>query len=570
MPLSSYTTTAPLVTSRTSPTASIRPSLTPHDAEVLASRAITSATATVRGYRSVTATEAQAYGFPAVAGLLIPSHNTAGDVERYQLRPHTAPVDQKTGRPRKYLWPSGCRQSLDVPSSSLATLRDVEAPIIITESSMKADAIRSDLARLGREHRYCVLAVAGVYGWRSGGMPISDHQDIPWRRKAGARITHRRPVYLAFDSDAATNPNVIRARWEYAAYLRRRGATVRTIDVPANDDGGKQGVDDFLAAGGDLPALINTATPAPDIMPAVDASDDATLSEVERLRARVAYLERECATLVLTAKNPHVAGTTKMMVMNVGTRVRAKASRGDVEPDGRVRLSPAEISEDYRPKPEPGQPRMKTNPDGSPFLLTRSSVKNLARAAHDAGLINVEMIPVRKVRGNGRPYEDHDLLFAPPVSLAAFIAPTARYAPSEPTTRKDYEHQAPCWECGEVHARTVNTTRRTICGTVDDPGCGAVVRETAQTLTIPAPPADRPTITDAQRGDLDRKTGTVTKNVPINTDRPHPSFPAPTYYSVTNNVPVPDPPVIAPTPSPTPLLISPADLDARLTANGWN
>jgi hypothetical protein len=396
-------------------------------------------------------------------------------------------------------------------------------------------------------------------------MPLSDHQDIPWRRKAGARITHRRPVYLAFDSDAATNPNVIRARWEYAAYLRRRGAAVRTIDVPPANDGGKQGVDDFLAAGGDLPALINTATPAPDIMPAVDASDDATLSEVERLRARVAYLERECATLVLTAKKPHVAGTTKMLVMNAGTRVRAKASRGDVEPDGRVRLSPAEISEDYRPKPEPGQPRMKTNPDGSPYLLTRSSVKNLARAAHDAGLINVEMIPVRKVRGNGRPYEDHDLLFTPPVSLAAFIAPTARYAPREPTPRKDYQHQESCPSCGEVHGRTVNTTRRTICGTVDDPGCGAVVRETTQTLTIPVPPADHPTITDAQRGDLDRKTRTGTKNVPINTDRPHPSFPAPTYYSVTKNVPVPDP-----SPSPTPPSIRPADLAARFTANGWD
>lgn len=519
--------------------ATAHPLLTPHDAEVLASRAITSATATARGYRSITATEATTYGFPAVAGLLIPSHNTAAEVERYQLRPHTAPVNQATGKPRKYLWPSGCRQSLDVPPASLATLRDEATPVIITESALRADAIRSDLALLTMEHRFCVLAVAGVYGWRSGGMPLSDHQDIPWRCKTGERITHRRAVYLAFDSDAATNPNVTRARWEYAAYLRRRGAAVRYIDVPATGDGGKQGVDDFVAAGGDLLALIDTATPAPDIMPAVDASGDASLSEVERLRARIAYLERENVTLVLAGKNPHVAGTTRVMILNAATRVRAKASRGDVEPDGRVRLSPAEISGDYRPKPEPGQPRMKTNPDGSPILMTRSSVKKIAGDARAAGLIDFEMIPVRKARGNGRPYVDHDLLFAPPVSLAEFIAPTARYVPDEPTLRKDYRHQEPCPSCGEVHARTVSTTRTTICGTVNDPGCGAVVRETEQTLTIPVPPADRATITDEQRADLDRETGTGTFFVPIKNVGP---LPAPTYYSVTKNVPVHDPP----------------------------
>ncbi len=480
-------------------------------------------------------------------GLLIPEWTTGGVQRGYKLRPDNPRIG-KNGKPIKYESPAGSRLQLDCPPSMTHALRDPTIPLYVTEGSKKADAAAS--------HGLACVSISGVYGFMRRKLVLDDLDDIDLEDRA---------VRVAFDSDVTTNPKVADALHRLCAALSRRGANVE-VTTFMDADGAKVGFDDYFVNGGAVDGLDALTRPwdgrAPLEGPELTGDLEA---EVERLRARVAYLERECATLVLTAKNPHVAGTTKMLVMNVGTRVRAKASRGDVEPDGRVRLSPAEISEDYRPKPEPGQPRMKTNPDGSPYLLTRSSVKNLARAAHDAGLLDVEMIPVRKVRGNGRPYVDHDLVFTPPVSLAAFIAPTARYAPSEPTPRKDYEHQAPCRECGEVHARTVNTTRRTICGTVDDPGCGAVVRETTKTLTIPVPPADRPTITDAQRGDLDRKTRTGTKNVPINTDRPHPSFPAPTYYSVTKNVPVPDP-----SPSPTPPSIRPADLAARFTANGWD
>lgn len=245
------------------------PRLTPHDAQVLASRAISPAIAEARGYRSISGAEAKDNGFPPLAGLLIPSHNTAGEIARYQLRPHIPPFDRDTGKPRKYLWPTGSRQSIDVPPPSLPALRDVEAPLIITEAPLKADAIVSALDAAGMKG-VAVIAVAGVFGWRSDGMPLSDHQDIPWRHKRGERIRRRRAVYLAFDSDAATNPNVCRARWEYAEYLRRRGAAVQYIDIPPDDDGGKRGIDDALAAGHDLRALIQSASPAPDTLPAIE------------------------------------------------------------------------------------------------------------------------------------------------------------------------------------------------------------------------------------------------------------------------------------------------------------
>lgn len=521
------------------------------DAEVLRSRAIPPHIAAARGHRTITADEACDLGLRACAGLLIPSWNTQGEIERYQLRPHDPPIDPDNGRPRKYLWAAGSHQTIDAPPTpaNLEALRNVKAPVIITEAPLKADAIAAALEAGGIDG-VAVIAVAGVYGWRSDGMPLSDFGDLPWRHKEREAIRHRRRVYLAFDSDAATNPNVGRARWELAQYLRRRGARVKFIDVPPADDGGKQGIDDALAAGIDLREMVSAAYPAPDIMPEIgrqlsaDHYDDERVPEVERLRARIAYLERENAALVRTSKNPNLTGAMRALVLNAGTLALSKASRGQADDRGRVTLTPAEISGDFRPKPEAGAPRMKHNPDGTPFLMTRSSVKKLAAEAKAAGLIDFEMHKTRKDRGNGRPYWDDDLIVTVPGSLADFIAPAAAYAPSEPKTRKDYRYQDPCPHCGEVHARTV--LRQTICGTEDDPGCGAVIRET--TVTLPVPAADRPAdeLTPEQRERLEAATaadaeaaGTVTKNVPIDDDPVNTPSPARTFSSVTKNVPVP-------------------------------
>jgi hypothetical protein len=359
-------------------------------------------------------------------------------------------------------------------------------------------------------------------------VPLSDHRDIPWCRKQGKRVKSHRTVLLAFDSDAETNPAVIMARWQYAQYLRRRGAKVLYINVPPAPDGSKRGIDDAIAPNpGLLLELIAGTTPAPDACPAVDVSADTQLTETERLRARVDYLQRENAALVLVSTNPHLTGSMRTLVLRTGTLALSKASRGEVEPNGRVRLSAADISGDYRPKPDDGESRLKTNADGTAFHMARSSVKKVALDAREAGLLDFELVPVRKTRSNGRPYNDHDLLVRSPLSLAAFIEPAARYAPDQPVLRKDYRHQEPCPSCGEVHAWTVS--RQTVCGTLDDPGCGTIIRDTV--ATRPVPPADRPVMTDEEDAELDQRTaaqpgattvnrstgqdiGTGTQNVP--------------------------------------------------------
>src|SRR5206468_3537951 len=70
---------------------------------------------------------------------------------------------------------------------------------------------------------------------------IDDLAPIAWQGRL---------VPLCFDSDAATNPNVRRAEWDLAETLRRHGAIVRIVRLPAGDPGpdgtpAKVGLDDF-------------------------------------------------------------------------------------------------------------------------------------------------------------------------------------------------------------------------------------------------------------------------------------------------------------------------------------
>lgn len=491
-----------------------RPRYTAQDHEVIRSRNIPRSLAEAAGLRSITADEAGAYGHRALSGLLIPSWNTQGEIDRYQLRPHEAPIDPDTGKPRKYLWPAGARQSLYVPPSCLDALRDVTAPLIITEAPLKALAIVAAMEAEGIAG-VAVVAVAGVYGWRSQGMPLSDHGDIPMNRKEGERIRYRRRVLLAFDSDALTNPHVSRARWEYASYLRRRGARVQIIDVPAAPGGGKQGIDDALAAGLTLRAMVKTATPAPDIMPALDTDTaiDGEASELERLRTENAALRAHVSTLTQVITTPHVPARTKALILRSHTLAKAKAARGEVDDAGAARISTAEISNDWRPATPRGETTPATNTDGSVPLMKRGAVLKAAREARALGLIDFTERKVRRESENGRTYQDTEIVIKPPASIVAGLRPVATYTPAALAPRP-YRKQEPCPHCGEVHERTV--IRQTFCGSDDDPGCGGLISEPAP-MVLKVPPASDPDATPEQRAKLERVTAaresSSTKNV---------------------------------------------------------
>ena len=499
--------------------------LNAHGSEVMRSRGIAPGVAANRGSRSVTAQEATRYGFRPGTGTIIPSHNTQGEIERYQLRLERPPIDADTGKPMmKYLWPKGSRQSIDVPPASLEFLPYTDIPVILTESPLKADAIVSALTTAGID-RYCVIDVAGVYGWRSNKMPLSDFGDMPW---------HGRTVYIAFDSDALTNADVTRARWELSQFLRRKKARVLYIDVPPAADGGKQGIDDALAAGHTLVAMIASAYPAPDIMPALtlDAETDTEVPEIERLRTAIARLRRQVSVQAQIIKNPCLTDKEKAVAFSFITGAAEKKARGDVGADGHSRMSSSETGHDYRERPEKGESLPATNKDGTLPITKRSNVKPIITKLRDAGILPVTLEPTTRKDAKGNTYPDTDFVAKIDDPLET-LANLANYRGKK--DRKPYTRLEPCQHCGEVHPRRVETTSKTYCE-----GCGSQTGENETTTRIiPLPVANDPDATDEERADLERRTASETgstKNVEANPTVNTSPSPSPSNYSSTKFV----------------------------------
>jgi hypothetical protein len=216
--------------------------LSPQHAAMLRASAISPEVAARRGYRTVwTKDELAAARFAdsqrQVPTLLIPVCDATGEVVLHQHRPDHP--RRRKGKPLKYETPAGARMAIDVPPAlDRVTLNDPAVPLIVTEGVKKADAAVSvGLA--------CV-ALLGVWNWRGknaqGGVAtLADWDTI---------VLKGRHVYVCFDSDVTTKPEVAQALSRLRAFLVARKARVRIVYLPAASNGGKQGLDDFLAAGG--------------------------------------------------------------------------------------------------------------------------------------------------------------------------------------------------------------------------------------------------------------------------------------------------------------------------------
>jgi Domain of unknown function (DUF3854) len=258
----------------TSPVASLTPApdygaaIFPQHADRLEKSAISPEVARERGYVSVdTRTRLDSAGFAKwqrrVPGLLIPVHDTSGAVATWQYRPDS-PRTTKAEKVVKYETPGGSRLVLDVPPRVRAQLGDPDVPLWITEGVRKADAAASaGLACIG---------LSGVDGWRGtngqgGKVALSSWNDI---------ALNGRRIYLAFDSDAASNPKVAGALERLGSYLLGKQADVRFCYLPSGEDGAKVGLDDYLAAGGSIEALIEGSTPklVVPVQPELPAAND--------------------------------------------------------------------------------------------------------------------------------------------------------------------------------------------------------------------------------------------------------------------------------------------------------
>ena len=228
--------------------------------KVLRDRAIRPKAIRARGYRSArSASEARRAGFgpgQARPGLIVPIWTVNGETPYNVLRPDEPRVDSK-GNPRKYETPAGRQLVVDVPPSTRSKLDDAETPLWVTEAPLKADALVS--AGLA------AVAIIGVSGWSAKKQKRGDPRVL--RRDWDAIALDGREVFLAFDSDYATNDQVRQELALFSEALAARGAKVRPIYLPPRSDGSKQGVDDFLASGHTLEDLVALVGELIDIGP---------------------------------------------------------------------------------------------------------------------------------------------------------------------------------------------------------------------------------------------------------------------------------------------------------------
>ncbi len=206
------------------------------------------AIAAERGYR----TASQRADLPATfkayqrrTGLLMPMYSPNGESGSHQLRPDR-PRKDKGGDPIKYETPAGTPIIADVHPRNLDRVSDPAEDLWITEGIKKGDALASRGA--------CAISLIGVYMFRKPKsaemLACFDHVALSGR-----------PVRVVFDSDVMVKAEVQLALERLVGDLEDRGARVRVVYLPDGADGAKQGVDDYLAAGGNLAELERMARP---------------------------------------------------------------------------------------------------------------------------------------------------------------------------------------------------------------------------------------------------------------------------------------------------------------------
>jgi len=187
-------------------------------------------------------------------GLLLPYFTPTGQQSSfYRVRfLGDAPGGFAMEKPQRYAQPKGSLNEVYLPpllpKPWAAVFKEVDGnAVLITEGELKAAAACAA--------GFNCIGLGGVDVWRSGkrGMSLLPQLEaVDWRS---------RDTTIVFDSDAATNPSVVSAQVRLARELTARGATVKVASLPPTPDGKKQGLDDFLVAGGDVAAVLTSAVP---------------------------------------------------------------------------------------------------------------------------------------------------------------------------------------------------------------------------------------------------------------------------------------------------------------------
>jgi hypothetical protein len=191
--------------------------------------------------------------------LVFPHFDRAGAAMGHAVLKPERPRSRKDkpGKVIKYENPRGMPNRLYIPAGARAALADPATHLGITEGCKKALA--------ATQCGFPCVSIQGTWNWclkrpRKDGRGRGPFELIP--DLAGIEWDGRR-VYICYDSDAATNPSVRTAERVLAGVLGGRGADVRVVRLPPEPDGGKNGLDDFLARRGAdaYKQLLDTAQP---------------------------------------------------------------------------------------------------------------------------------------------------------------------------------------------------------------------------------------------------------------------------------------------------------------------
>jgi hypothetical protein len=278
-----------------------------------------------RGYRTIyNAHDLADYNIPAAQrrapSLLLPLHTTEGQIGFYVLRPDDPRVfEDKEGNRKiiKYETPKNELIRLDCPPRCREQLGDPSVPLWITEGQKKADA----LASAGQY----AIALLGVWNYvtkridRKGRVRF----DVDWE----CVEVKGRVVYIVFDSDVMTKPEVRQALDRLTEKLQRKGAQVSPITLLPMAGKEKMGVDDYLAAGHTIQEIealkdsipVQARAPADQFTlldePPPIISRPLSLLNGQAYAAAWLYGERKSNTIT-------VRGETKLLSSPVITRAR--------------------------------------------------------------------------------------------------------------------------------------------------------------------------------------------------------------------------------------------------------
>ncbi len=206
-------------------------------------------------------TRALSSAFLEAWSIKLPYHDLGGKIDGfYRLRylgdprPTTGFAARTTEKIPRYVQAPDTEPHVYLPLLSTKTpygwtevLKNTAQPLLITEGELKAACatVRS----------FPTLGLGGVWSWRSA------RRGIQFIEPLASASWEARRVYIVFDSDTATNPDVQRALQALCVELTRRGALPFTVRLPQLAGLTKTGLDDFLvhSSNTDLHKLLTEA-----------------------------------------------------------------------------------------------------------------------------------------------------------------------------------------------------------------------------------------------------------------------------------------------------------------------